>query len=132
MKIKALLWLGVILFSFPLLAQEEEADEVRYIDLTPAFVANYGPPGKMRYIKAEVSLRVSSQDGYRKVIHHAPSLRHEIVMFLSRQTDETMADSELKEQLRLDALSALQSVMQQEEGSEIVEDLLFSTFFVQR
>jgi len=110
----------------------EEADGVRYIELTPAFVTNYGGPGPLKYIKAEVSLRVDSQEAYRLVRHHMPSLRYALIKVLTQQTEETVSSMEGKEQIRMQALADLQSVMKTEEDSASIEDVLFSSFFVQR
>jgi flagellar FliL protein len=121
------------LLTVPAMAEEEvNTKEVRYVGLTPALVTNYGGPGRMKYIKAEISLRVNSQDAFRAVKHHLPSLRHTLVMLLSRQTDDTVESSDAKEHLRGSALEELQAVMQAEEGAAMIEDVLFSTFFVQK
>ncbi len=123
-------------FSLPAMAEDEEgeklAEEVRYVELKPPFVTNYGGPGKLKYVKAEVSLRVDSQEAFRAVNSHIPSLRHTIIMVLSQQTDDTVTTMEGKEQIRLQALSELQEIMSKEEGGKMIEDLLFSSFFVQR
>ncbi len=134
MKLKFLLMILLsALLTVPAMAEEEvDEQEVRYVDLTPPLVTNYGGPGRMKYIKAEVSLRVHSQDDFRAVVHHAPSLRHAMVMLLSRQTDESVEGSQAKEQLRVSALEELQAVMQAEEGATMIEDILFSTFFIQK
>ena len=136
MKLKYLvLLLFAQLLSLPVLAEEKvegAADETRYLELSPPLVTNYGGPGRMKYIKAEVSLRVDSQDEFRAVMHHVPLLRHTMVMLLSKQTDESVGSQESKEQLRLEALAATQAMMQAEEGKPMIDDLLFSTFFVQR
>ncbi len=124
-----------LLFSLPAFADDKEdvnVDETRYLDLAPALVTNFGGPGRMKYIKAEVSLKVDSQDELRAVMHHKPLLRHTMVMLLTRQTDETVGSKEGKEKLRLEALAATQAMMEAEEGKPIIDDLLFSTFFVQR
>ena len=124
-----------LILSLPALAQEEEgenSDEVRYFDMTPALVTNYGGPGRMKYIKAEISIRVDSADAYRAVTHHHPSLRHAMIMLLSRQTDDSIATAEAKETLRVAALEELRGVMESEEGDPMIEDILFSSFFVQK
>ncbi len=118
--------------NLPVLAQEEDTEDVRYVDLTPPLVTNYGGPGRMKYIKAEVSLRVNSLDAFRAVVHHNPSLRHALVMLLSRQTDDSVEGIEAKETLRVAALGELQAVMEAEEGAAMIDDILFSTFFVQK
>lgn len=131
-----LFFCAALLLSLPVQSQEEESgegvDEVRYIELTPAIVTNYGGPGKLKYIKAEVSLRVSTQEAYRSVVRHMPLLRHTVVMLLGEQTDETIADSAAKDELRQAALAQVKAAMQKEAGGPMVEDLLFSTFFVQQ
>lgn len=136
MKLKLFVFLLLVpLLSLSARAEdkpEENVDETRYLDLTPPLVTNYGGPGRMKYIKAEVSLKVDSQEEFRAVMHHAPLLRHTMVMLLSKQTDESVGTLQGKEQIRLDALKATQAMMQAEEGDAMIDDLLFSTFFVQR
>lgn len=135
MKIKVfLVFFLAQLLVFPVQAEEdvEEAPEIRYLDMKPAIVTNFGGPGRMKYIKAEVSLQVDSHEEFQTVFHHFPLLRHTMVMLLSRQNDATIAAGEAKEQLRLAALAELQAVMQTEEGEPMIDDLLFSSFFVQR
>lgn len=123
------------LIALPLAAAEEaaeDADGIRYIELKPAFVTNYGGPGRLKYIKTEISLRVDTQQAYRLVRHHMPSLRHALIMVLTQQTDDSVDTMEGKEQIRMQSLSSLQEIMKQEEGEPYIEDVLFSSFFVQR
>lgn len=104
-----------------------------YIAIAPAFVANYGDGNVIHYLKADVALRVPGGPAVQEaVIHHLPYVRHVLVMLLSDQTEETLATMEGKEKLRLDALAAVQKIMQEEEGKPLVEDLLFNSFIVQR
>ena len=86
MKFKVL-WLfllaPLLAFSTVSYAEAEDADaesfeDVRYLDIKPAVVTNYGGVGRMSYIKAEVSLQVGSQEDFQKVFHHFPSLRHSL------------------------------------------------------
>lgn len=104
-----------------------------YIDLKPALITNYGGPGPIHFIKAEITLRAGKNpDETVKVSHHLPHIRHELVMLFSRQTEEGVSTMEGKEQLRKDALAAVQNVLKEEEGKPIVEDLLFNNFIIQR
>ncbi len=113
-------------------AEPKEVSE--YIPIAPAVVANYGAAsGGMRYLKADVALRVTGgAQAQAAVVHHLPYVRHVLVMLLSDQTEESLATMEGKEQLRKDALAAIQKVMQEEEGKPLVDDLLFNSFVVQR
>lgn len=136
MKIRMFLLLLIAqLFLMPAYAEdevEEGADEIRYLDIKPAIVTNYGGPGRMSYIKVEVSLQVDSQEEFQTVFHHFPSIRHELVMLFGRQTDETVVAGEQREILRAEALAKIQAIMMEEEEANMVDDLLFSSFFVQR
>jgi flagellar FliL protein len=121
-------------------AQEEEAEAEEgtaspnasiYMDLKPAFVVNYGGVGKLRYLKTNITLRLESQ-GNASIRRHMPYLRHTLVMFLSKSTDDDMSSMEGKEQLRQNALEAVRAVLVKEEGEHFVKDLLFSSFIVQQ
>lgn len=104
-----------------------------YLDIKPALITNYGGPGPIHFIKAEIALRVGKnpEEGIT-VAHHMPHIRHELVMLFSRQTEDSIATMEGKEQLRKDALVAVQNILKAEEGKPIVSDLLFNNFIIQR
>ncbi|MEH6357934.1 MAG: flagellar basal body-associated FliL family protein [Pseudomonadales bacterium] len=136
MKIRVfLLLLMAQLLVMPAYAEDEPEvveDEIRYLDIKPAIVTNYGGPGRMSYIKVEVSLQVDSQEEFTTVFHHFPSIRHELVMLFGQQTDESIAIGEPREAIRAEALAKIRAIMMEEEEAEMVDDLLFSSFFVQR
>lgn len=109
------------------------ASTSEYMDLKPAIVTNFGGPGQIHFLKAEISLRVGKNpENGIAVQHHIPQIRHTLVMLLARQTDETLGTMQGKEQIRQDALAAVQKVLQDEEGKKLVEDLLFNNLIVQR
>lgn len=135
------LLLLVLLIPQRLIAQDEEMEEVLqpanaqtvYMELRPAFVANYGgpPQGRMRYVKADISLRVEV-GGERAIMHHMPAIRHTLLMLLSRQTNDMVSTTSGKEMIRLEALEAVREVLLAEEDEHKVRDLLFNSFIVQR
>ena len=122
--------------SAPVYSQDDEAPKrapARYVDLKPAFVVNYGGVGRLRYLKAEVSLRVGGADkGISSIRHHMPYIRHALVMALSQATEEELSSMEGKELVRTNALEAVRTVLVKEEGEQFVADLLFNSFIVQR
>lgn len=134
--LSALLLAPLLVLSSYSYAQDEEVDldEVRYLDIKPAVVTNYGGVGRMSYIKAEISLQVGSQEKFQKVFHHFPSLRHALVMLLGQQTDATIAAGAPREALRQQVLAEMRAIMKEEEegGEDMIDDVLFSAFFVQR
>lgn len=130
------LWL-FILFSMGIHAQEEGAEgeggaggALQYVELRPAFVTNFGGPGKLRYMKAEITLRVATE-GMGPIRQHMPYLRHVIIRTLSNQTEEDISSMEGKELLRQACLEAVRNVLVEEEGAHAVNDLLFNSLIVQ-
>ncbi len=105
-----------------------------YVKMEPSFVTNYGEPvtRKLKYVKADVSLRVSGSKAERVVERHMPNLRNEIVLLLSSQTAEAMASGQAQEAVRKQALKAVNKVLKDEEETESIDDLLFTNFVVQR
>ena len=115
------------------LASEEADALVQYIEMKPSFVLNYGPPSaKLRYAKVDISLRVDTRSAASTVEHHMPALRNEIVLLLSKQNEDMMGNTEGREKLRLEALVLLKEFLDKEAGSTAIEDLLFTSFVVQR
>ncbi len=129
------LWLllGVaLLLSLPISAQEEDDGQV-YIPLSEPLVVNYGGPGRLKYLRAEVSLRLESSQDAGVIRHHMPLIRHHLVMLFSRQGEEEINTQSGREQLRQTALAETNELLAQEEGrEEVVSDLLFRNFVVQR
>jgi len=139
-----ILWLGLI--AQPVLAQDEEEPEAEaetegepavlsrpiYVPVKPAFVVNYGEPGKLKYLKLEVSLRVKDTQSSNAVRHHMPLVRDYLVRHFSRLMDEDVDTQTGKESVRLSALEGLQNLIEEEDGEQGITDLFFNNFVVQR
>lgn len=110
------------------------AEDVRYVPLLPSFVANFGGPadGRLSYIKADVSLRVSGQDAATVARYHLPALRNALVLLFSSQDHASISSGDGRESLRAEALAQIRAILEAEEGEPYVEDVLFTNFFVQR
>ncbi len=136
-------WIALLLaLSLPLMAQASESKEepegeegaapaVAYVTLVPALVGNFGDGPKLKFFKADLSLRVTGKDVEEKVKHHEPLIRNQLVMLFSQQTNEGMAAAGARETLRAEALKQVQDVLTQEEGKPLVEDLLFNNLIIQ-
>ena len=129
----------LLALTLPLLAmaneekepKEGEAPKVAYIDLMPSLVGNYGSGPRLKYYKADISLRVSGPEAEEKVTRHEPLIRNQLVMLFSQQTDESLGSADAKEKLRQEALKQVQQVLHSEEGTPLVDDLLFNNLIVQ-
>lgn len=134
--------LPILLLGSPALAEEAAVGDtpeaiggvVRYVDLTPTFVTNYGvsDTGRLRYVKADVTVRVANKEAEYAARYHLPALRDRLVMLLSRQDDSTISSSSGRETIKAEALQELREVLEREEGEPHIEDLMFTNFVVQR
>ena len=104
---------------------------VQYIYFEPALVVNYGSTGRMKFLRTDVALRVSSVESAAIVSHHKPYIRNSLVMLFSDQEGEAMNTSQGREVLRREALEAVQALMTELEGAPAVDDLFFNNFVVQ-
>lgn len=115
-------------------AEGEEAPAPRaiYISLKPPFVVNYGGPGRLKYMKAEVSVRVSSALGANAIRHHMPYIRNDLILLFSRQSEETLDTMEGKELLRQQAIDAVNNILITEDGESDLVDLYFNQMVLQK
>jgi flagellar FliL protein len=111
-----------------------DPEQLRYVPLQPSFVTNFGDgaDGRLQYVKADVSLRVSSADAASAVRYHLPALRNAVVLLLSRQDASTVSTGSGREAIRAEALAELRAILEGEEGEPYIEDVLFTNFLVQR
>lgn len=134
-------FLAIIFFlsslSFSVFASEEEVEvneetpTSRYVPIVDPFVTNYGGARRLRYVKVEVTLRVSGNDGEAQVAHHLPLIRDDILTLLSLQTNESIKSAEGKESIRVEALKNINALVSEEDGESFIEDLLFTSFVAQ-
>ncbi len=119
----------------PALASSEKKEEVPtalYYNLTPALIGNLADQGnRLKFFKADVSLRVTGTEAEEKIKQHEPLIRHQMVMLFSAQTSETINAPDGREKLRLEALKKVQDAINGEEGKPIVEDLFFNNLIIQ-
>lgn len=112
-------------------AQTEKPGSI-YIPLKPAFVVNYGGAGRLKYIKADISLRLQDSTAANSVRHHMPYIRNNLMMLFSAQSDESISSQDGKEALRKEALEAVREVIKKEDQTEGVVDLYFNAFLIQK
>lgn len=103
----------------------------QYIELTPSFVGTIGPGPRIQYLKADVALRANDPAAVARIQYHDPLIRNALVTLFGKQTADGLASLEGKEALRADALAAVRSVLEEEEGAPLVDDLLFTNLITQ-
>ena len=107
---------------------------VRYVELKPTFIANFGvsDSGHLRYVKADVTVRVSNKEAEYATRYHLPALRNSLVLLLSRQDEATVSSASGRETIKVEALQELREILEEEEGQPHIDDLMFTNFVVQR
>jgi flagellar FliL protein len=91
---------------------KEIPEGINYIPITPALIVNYGGPGpKVKFIKAELSIRTENATDAKTVMHHLPLIRDRLISIFSTQTEESLSSTDGKEKLRLLALAEINTVV---------------------
>lgn len=117
---------------------EEQAEETPkatiYVAMEPAFVTHVGAAtGNLTYLKADVTLRASTAEAEAAIEAHMPRLRHEMLMLLNGQEDlDRLTSPEGKQALREQAKERVNSVLAEQQTGAEIEDVLFTSFVVQR
>lgn len=102
-----------------------------YEDLQPAFVVNFNYQGRTRYLQLSVALMGRDAAGMEALKVHMPVLRNRLVMLLAGQDFADLQTPLGKEMLLQHALASVQELAQQETGSTVVEQVLFTNFVLQ-
>lgn len=100
-----------------------------YHELSPPLVVNV--QGKAHYMRCDVQLMTRDEGKLANIVLHSPALRHELLLLFSDQQGQDIKDTKGKEKLRKDALKALQGVMKQIVDDDSIEDLYFTSYFVE-
>jgi flagellar FliL protein len=105
-----------------------------FVEMKPALVTNYGVSrqGRLRYVRAEVTLRVEEGGDPARVEYHMPYLRNALLMVLGRQEEAALVTPEGRDNMRREALEQMRAFLEKEEGAPSVSDILFTNFLVQR
>lgn len=99
-----------------------------YIEMAPEFVVNYGETGRLKYFKAQVSIRAVDEEAALEVNYHADYLRHELIMLFSRQLASTVNSPDGKEAMLNEATKGLQRILRNETGRPMIDQVLFTNF----
>ncbi len=103
--------------------------QVTYVELAPSFVANF-QASKIRYLKADVTLKIEDSATADAVRRHQPYIRNNLVMLFSRQTEEGLQSPEGRQHLKEEALQEVLNALQAESEPTLVKEVLFTSFIV--
>ncbi len=128
----SLLFSALVVLNASTAVAQTQLEKPTYVALTPSFVTNYGnDSSRLRYLKVDISVRVETMPHSHTVENHVPQIRNQIILLLSQQSSDGVNTHEGRQELRAEALKAVQEILLNEEGEKIVTDLLFDNFVVQ-
>lgn len=102
-----------------------------YVSLEPEFTVNYGQGGRLRYLKAAVSLAVPDDQAALEVNTHSDAIRHEIIMMISEQSGDEIRSAQSRREMQQELLERIRDFMEEETGAPQVQNVLFTSFIVQ-
>lgn len=108
-----------------------------YLALDPPLVASIDDGESIRFVQITVEVMSRKESVLNAVVNHTPVIRNNLLMLLGRKTVPELASSDGKEQLRQEALTEVQSVLESmgplkpDEPMGELEDLYFTSFVVQ-
>jgi flagellar FliL protein len=105
--------------------------EPSYVALAPPLVSNLQTAGKPRFVRCEVQLMSERPEAAAKLNLHAPAIRHSLLLLFVEQEYEAIRTADAKEALRKNALESVRAVMRDKTGKPWVDDLYFTSFYVQ-
>ena len=102
-----------------------------FMALNPPIIVNIMDGQRIRHMQVMVEIKIPNKDNTKKVELHKGVVRHELILLLSSQDAETISSAVGKEQLRKEALAAVQKTLQELEGDPLVDALYFTNFIIQ-
>jgi len=109
--------------------QEGKPAQTFYHSLEPSIVVNLSKGAK--FGRVDIQLMTTNEEQLENIKLHTPAVRHELILLLSEQKGSTLKTLEGKEEFRKVALSAVQGVIEDLTGVDSIDDLFFTSFFVQ-
>lgn len=114
------------------LAQQPPA-EVVYYGFDPDIVTNYVSENRrsLGYLRVSVELMLPNKELLKTIEYHEPLILDTIISILSKQPEQRVKSLSGREEIRLQMLEQLQTVMKRETGQTIVQDILFTKYLYQ-
>lgn len=102
-----------------------------YQGLDPDFVVAFQNPKTVRFIKLSIEVMARDDDVIEAVKLHMPAIRDRVIILLSSKSEDSLLDTDGKEQLREEVLSSVQGVLEENTGELGVEAIYFTNFVMQ-
>ena len=102
-----------------------------FYQIRPSIIITLPSEGKTRYVSVDVDLMTRSKSSIKTLEAYGPLIKSNVVELLSRQSFDTIITEEGKKKILAQVLKTLQTIMSEQAGEPIIEQVLFTSFIVQ-
>ena len=102
-----------------------------FYQIRPSIIITLPSEGKTRYVSVDVDLMTRSKSSIKTLEAYGPLIKSNVVELLSRQSFDTIITEEGKKTILAQVLKTLQTIMSEQAGEPIIEQVLFTSFIVQ-
>jgi len=132
MLIRLLLILFCLALPLAAVAEEEEKKAPPIYHALPKLVVNVDDGRRVRFMQVELQVMTRDKGVITALEHHQPAVRHALIMLLTAQEASTLYSTEGREEVRREALAAVQETLAEVAGLQSgVEALYFNNFVIQ-
>jgi len=126
-------------YTYPTLIEAKEASEeqgevkpIMYFDIEPKILTFYQGTGrKIGYVVVQVNIAVRGQENYDLVELHTPLIQDILIDFFNQQDKSTIQPFSERENLRIKAKESVITVLKEETGKDVIDNLLFTDYVYQ-
>jgi len=109
---------------------EEDLADLEYVAIEPVIVTNYQKKSakKPGFIQIKAQLSVRGTKSAELLSNHMPLIRAYIIDFLSFTDEKLIKDSSKRTQLRLSITKGLKTMLTEQVGQPLIEELVITHF----
>ena len=108
-----------------------EKAKPHYVELGDPLIVNFVENNQIRYLQVKMEVMTYDETMPDKIKEHMPLIRNNLLMMLSDLDYETISTFTGKQKIRDEALAEIQSIMKEQTGDKVVEELYFTSFVMQ-
>jgi len=112
-------------------ANESNKPVYIYFGLEPDIITNYiSETNKIGFISVSVEFMLANSDGLEIIEKHEPLVRDKIISLLGQQSPQSLRSLTAREEIRKMIQNEVNSLLKQESGKAVIENLLFTKYLL--
>ena len=109
----------------------EVKEKAQYVGVPEAITANLQGKKRNRTVQIKMSFMVRGDDAVEAVKTHMPRLKNDVLMLVSLQSADRVAEPEGRRELKQKSLATVQATMTNLVGEPTIDEVLFISFVMQ-